>query len=514
MRFDELHKSSLAGWVLPVLFAFIFSLEAWGNPSCPDMPNDPSTLGMSNEELDSSFYARYPYVFVIDEGGDIDISDDDFYRKAASVVFKVSKYDLPTEDPTLKELRDVVLPQICRDSLRVVRVKMRGAASPEGPVNFNRFLSEKRQLALYDFVKDYMQIPQGDSLLLETETEDYTYLYKRMVQDDDPDSEEVKRMLDKYVPNGQYAQLKRALQSFDGGRLWRRILVTYFPSLRAARLVIVCQCKPQPQPEPEVVEVTEIPSTPLVPSTPIVVDTTTVIEPWRVRLPRRELMSVKSNLLFDFAYVPGYDRWCPIPNLAVEYYPLHGHFTYGFSLDFPWWQHYHEYKFFQFRNYQFETRYYFRSGDISKNIPGQGAAFRGWYLQGYAHAGLFGICFDKYRGWEGEGLGAGVGAGYVLPISRDGHWRLEFNAQVGFFIAKYDPYQYGNPKTTEEDDLYYYKWTLDRDLFKRRQYRFNWIGPTRVGVTLVYDLLYRRIQKPRASFRSWEWLEDESENNE
>ena len=106
-----------------------------------------------------------------------------------------------------------------------------------------------------------------------------------------------------------------------------------------------------------------------------------------------------------------------------------------------------------------------------------------------------------------------MGAGYVLPLSRNGHWRLEFNAQVGFFFAKYDPYQYGNPKTTEEDDLYYYKWTLDRDLFKRRQYRFNWVGPTRVGVTLVYDLLYRRIQKPRASFRSWEWLEAEPDDN-
>ena len=39
---------------------------------------------------------------------------------------------------------------------------------------------------------------------------------------------------------------------------------------------------------------------------------------------------MKSNVLFDFAYVPaGYNRFCPIPNIAVEYYPLHGHFTFG-----------------------------------------------------------------------------------------------------------------------------------------------------------------------------------------
>ena len=50
----------------------------------------------------------------------------------------------------------------------------------------------------------------------------------------------------------------------------------------------------------------------------------------RPSTPRRELLSVKSNVLFDFAYVPaGYNRFCPIPNIAVEYYPLHGHFTFG-----------------------------------------------------------------------------------------------------------------------------------------------------------------------------------------
>ena len=46
-----------------------------------------------------------------------------------------------------------------------------------------------------------------------------------------------------------------------------------------------------------------------------------------------EFMSIKTNVLFDFAYMPGYDRFCPIPNVALEYYPKHGHFTYGASFD-------------------------------------------------------------------------------------------------------------------------------------------------------------------------------------
>ena len=122
-----------------------------------------------------------------------------------------------------------------------------------------------------------------------------------------------------------------------------------------------------------------------------------------------------------------------------------------------------------------------------------------------AHAGLYGICFDADRGWEGEGAGGGLGIGYVMPLTKTGHWRLEFGAQVGFFTTKYDPYQFENPvNPSYRDGLYYYKWTQKPSLFKKRQYRWNWIGPTRVGITLSYDLLYRRIQKRGASFKSYE----------
>ena len=463
----------------------------------------------ADASADSSFQARYPYIIFIDEGEDADITDDFFYRYAASVVFKVSKYDLPTDDSTLAALRDSVLPRISRDSLKVVRVKMRGAASPEGPVRFNRFLSGKRQQALCDFVSERLQIPQGDSLIFETMTEDYTYLYRQMEQAGDPDFGRVKVLFDRYMPDGQYAELKRALQRIDGGRLWRRMLVTYYPSLRAARMVIVCQRKAVP----------EEPAEPIVPISPVIpADTVQVPDAlpphahvaWQERVPRRELLSVKTNLLFYGIYMPwGYNRWCPIPNVAIEYYPLKGHFTYGASFDFPWWQNYKAHKYFQVRNYQLEARYYLRSGSISSNRPGLGAAYRGLYLQAYAHAVFFGICFDADRGWEGEGFGGGLGVGYVLPLTRSGHWRLEFQLQAGFIGGKHDPYQYeyidvpgwsGYP----HDDLYYYKYYGDPERFEKRLHRFTWFGPTRVGITLTYDLLYRRIQKKRASFRPWE----------
>ena len=498
LRQTLLQRSSIAGLVLPFLFAFLFSLNALSFPEYPEYPLFPESPE-APAAYDSAFYARYPYVIIIDEGDDTDVSDDVFFRDAASVVFKVSKWNLPAEDKTLRELSETVLPQISRDSLKIVRVKMRGAASPEGSMKFNQFLSEKRQHALYDFVKDCMQIPQGDSLVLETMTEDYNYLYKCMVQNDDPDCEKVKRLFDEYLPREQYAQLKQALRSLDGGRLWRRLLKTYFPSLRAARMVIVCQRKP-------IIPIEPIkPIEPIIPQDPITpegtkdteyTDALADVEPWVERYPRREMLSVKTNLLFYGVYMPGYGKWCPIPNVAVEYYPLRGHFTFGGSFDFPWWQNYWGHKYFQVRNYQLETRYYLRSGSIKRRPEGKGAAFKGWYLQAYGHVALFGICFDENRGWVGEGLGGGLGVGYVMPISKKGHWRLEFQLQAGVFHCGYDPYQYENPvNPAYRDHLYYYKWTDKPALFKERQYRFTWIGPTRVGVTLTYDLLYRKARK-------------------
>ena len=100
------------------------------------------------------------------------------------------------------------------------------------------------------------------------------------------------------------------------------------------------------------------------------------------------------------------------------------------------------------------------------------------------------------RGWVGEGIGGGVGVGYVLPLSKKGHWKLEFSLQAGVFHTKYDPYQWENPvNPAYQDNLYYYDWKGKPSLFKTRQYNFTWIGPTRIGISLSYDLIYRKARK-------------------
>ena len=453
---------------------------------------------------DTTFYRNYTYIRFLGHGETANISDEEFFDISAKVIFPVNAYQLTDGDALLRELADEVLPRINRDSLELAYMMIRGAASPEGPYLYNKQLGEKRAQSLIDFIKAHISIPvDPDRFSLDIEAEDYRTLCIMMRRACDKDYKLVQAIYDKHIPQNGVGPLKAELQSVRGGQLWQRLLSLYFPSLRVARIVLFFR-KAQPEAVVEDVVIEDVPVT----EEPVVDDLTVTDDIEMIRLPRRELLSVKTNLLMDFAYMPGYNRWCPLPNVAVEYYPLYGHFTYGLSVDFPWWRHYQDHKFFQVRNYQAEARYYLRTGSIDRGEqPGTKAAFSGLYLSAYAHAGLYGICFDADRGWEGEGFGGGLGLGYVLPLTKTGHWRLELGAQVGYFFTKYDPYQFGNPvDPTYNDNLYYYKWTLAPDLFKRRQYRYHWIGPTRVGITLSYDLLYRRIQKRGVSFRNYEWL--------
>ena len=457
-----------------------------------------------------SIFADCSFVRFVDDIDSFVLTDEQFLDMAGQVVFPVNKYVLPQDNPLLKRLDRDILPAINQENLELVKILIRGSASPEGPTDLNKRLGERRAAALVDFVSKRLTVPVSQqSFQLDIDFEDYATLCVFLSRAGDKNYAYVKELCDRYLPGQQFDELKRALQTAQGGKLWKHLLANYFPNLRAARIVLVFRQKQpavveEPVQEP-VVEEPQIVEEPVVEQPVVAEPSAAVALVESVKLPRREFLSVKTNLLFDGAYMPGYNRWCPIPNVAIEYYPKKGHFTFGASIDFPWWQDYDAHKFFQVRNYQLETRYYLRSGDLASNPPGEGAAFRGFYFQAYVHTGLFGICFDADRGWEGEGLGGGVGAGYVLPLSKKGHWRLEFGLQLGYFRCKYDPYQYENPVDPSfRDNLYYYKWTLAPDLFKKRQYRYNWVGPTRIGITLTYDLLYRRIQKKGISFISYE----------
>ena len=426
---------------------------------------------------------------VIDADAQVKTTDSIFISNSRPVKFIVNKTDISNQDR--KWITDVLIPELKALGSKGIVIG-RATASPEGPLLNNYRLANARRNAMDAVLAGYGITT--DRIRYDVVAEDYPLLRGLMLFKHDPLFSQLDSIMNRYQANSQ--NLKAAMKAHNGGKLWRYMLKEYFPLLRAVRIMAINK---------ELVDI--LPASPLAKPLPALpplflglaapslgdVRVSVPLVPQEKRLPRRELLSIKTNLLLDFAYMPGYDRFCPIPNVAIEYYPLHGHFTYGARFDGPWWQHYNAHKYFQLRNYQLFTRYYLRSGDIAKRKPGEGAAFKGVFFSLYAHAFLYNICFGEKRGWEGEGWGTGLGIGYTLPLGKKEHWRLDFGLQAGFFNTRYDPYQWLCPVDPDDDrQLYYYKWYGDAKNFKKRQHSYSWLGPTRIDITLSYDLIYRK----------------------
>ena len=333
--------------------------------------------------------------FVMDTAAQEITTDSVFVRNSRPIEFIVNKINISDDDrrwitnsliPALKALGDRGI------------VIGRATASPEGPTPNNVRLANGRRAAVDALLNSYGI--STDKIRYDVVAEDFPLLRTLMWLEHDAEYNTVATLMKLYPNDNQ--KLKEAMKNYNGGKLWQRLLHQYFHKLRAVR--IMAMDKMLVGLEEQAPTKFDIPTISFIPGN---------LGKPAIHVPivyiadnddaRRELLSIKTNLLFDFAYMPGYDRFCPIPNVAVEYYPLHGHFTYGASFDGPWWQHYDEHKYFQLRNYQLHTRYYLRSGDISLRKPGKGAAFKGLFFSAYANANLYNICFDEHRGWEGEG---------------------------------------------------------------------------------------------------------------
>ena len=418
--------------------------------------------------------------YVVNASAQVRTTDSVFIHHSRPIEFIVNKINI--RDADRRWITDSLIPELQALGDRGI-ILGRATASPEGPYDNNVRLSRERRASMDELLKSYGI--NTNRIRYDVVAEDYPLLHTLMWLQHDDKLSVVDSLIKRYESN--QAQLKKAMKAYDGGRLWKYILKRYFPKLRAVRIMAIDEKLV------DVPQLSELASNWNLLGFPTKTKPNIHVELPILAQPRRELLSVKTNLLFDFAYMPGYNRFCPIPNVAVEYYPLHGHFTYGASFDGPWWQNYKAHKYFQLRNYQLHTRYYFRNGDIALRKPGEGAAFKGFFVSAYAHAYLYNICFGEKRGWEGEGWGAGLGIGYVMPLSKKEHWRLEFGLQAGYFQTDYDPYQWRCPVDPDKDpERYYYKWYGDAKDFKKRQHRYSWLGPTRLEVTLSYDLLHRK----------------------
>lgn len=411
-------------------------------------------------------------------------TDEEFYGMSTGVVFQVNKSDIRKDDPFLAVYRNVVLPYINNEHLQLRKVFVRGAASPEGSYENNKRLGQERTKAL---LAELQRDLQHQYLQLETEassvTEDYGHLCILMQKAGDADFALVKEIYDQC--GGDERLCKQRLMKAKNGKLWLRLKNEYFPQLRSASLILWFS-EPDEVHAPVSVFKTFGRLTSVAPEIeegPYHIGLAPVELPAPVEEPRRHMVAVRTNLVHDFFYMPQYG-WAFSPNVQLEYYPKDGHYTYNVAMTWGTHRRWETQQFFQVRDFQLELRRYFK---------GQGD-FTGLYLGGYVHGDKYGIGLKPKKNWQGEGGGAGLTGGYVLPLTKKGNFRLEFMVAAGYYLTQFDPYVYGNPVTGAIDGDYYYDYLGSASDFKKRNHRFTWLGPTNFGVQLTYDMLYHKRQ--------------------
>ena len=292
----------------------------------------------------------------------VQTTDSTFVKNSRAIKFVVNRININEQDR--KWIKEVLIPELNRLGDQGI-IWGRATASPEGPYPNNRRLANERRASMDALLSSYGI--NTHRIRYDVVAEDYALLLTLMQLKHDPWCSTIDSLTSLYA--NRAAQLKLALKRHQKGKLWQHVLRQYFPLLRAVRIMAIdkrlidevpnLQQSLTWQPLPPLPlytadNTTDIPlratCLPIPDSTAL--DTLVTNSLMASCMPRRELLSVKTNLLLNLAYMPGYNRFCPIPNVAIEVYPLHGHFTYGASFDCPWWQHYNAHKYFQLRNYQ------------------------------------------------------------------------------------------------------------------------------------------------------------------
>lgn len=378
--------------------------------------------------------------------------------------FHQSKHDLDLELGDNKKSFDKIsetFKTLCTDSIyRISKVSVIGAASPEGSISFNKELSRKRALTIFDHVSTLTLLP--DSVMSFTYIgRDWKGLLDKISEDKDiPYREEVdslvRLIIEHCTANGEsgYDWINK-LKRLRNGSPYLYMYKNIFPDLRATRLMLTYEKRVKEEPEQQV-EIVKLPTSLNTDAFAMAEEDTLVQETLRSPI----VMALKSNLLYDALLVP---------NIGAEFY-LGKDMSLSLNWQYAWWNTDNWY----WRIYGGEIAFRKWFGSKSKSAP----------LTGH-HVGVFGqamtydfMAFGKkgyMSGDPGEDLydhadvAIGVEYGYSTPISK--RLNLDFVVGFGYHGGSYNEYRL-------VDNCYEYM------IRKKRQF----IGPLKAEVTLSWML--------------------------
>ncbi|MDE6511863.1 MAG: DUF3575 domain-containing protein [Muribaculaceae bacterium] len=337
---------------------------------------------------------------------------------------------------------------------RLTSVKVTGAASPEGSVKFNRYLSERRAEAIFNEFRHRNLI--SDSLT------SFSFIgrdWRGLQQEVEADAKvpyraDVLSLLDRINSDTPPTHPLEELKTLHNGQPYAYLLSNLFPELRASRLTLeyerlypAIRIPDLPLAWPNL---TAAPAADILPL-PIALGTAKECHPF--------YMALKTNMLYDVLL---------LPNIGAEFFvgkniSLTADWMYG------WWDRDRTHYYWRAYGGQLGGRWWFGKAAHEKPLTGHHLGLFAGVVTYDFELGKGGIMGGLPRGtlWDRCNFISGIEYGYSLPVAR--RLNIDFSLALGYMGGRYIKYE---PKYG------FYIW--------QSTHRLHWLGPTKAEISLVW----------------------------
>ncbi len=459
-----------------------------GTPSLPEGNRSPRRRAVKSLPLDITSTTG-------DVFKDVRTDNPDVYALEAHLDYKVNVYtfdpDYMSNQKVLraldKAIKEVGIGNI--DSVRVIAF-----ASPEGSVEHNLFLAEKRAIdSKWIILKQYPEL--RDRISYESGGESWDGLRQLVEKDRNISNSTRVQLLDiignSYVDiNTKKTLLKKIPDDPMAGNVYQYILKNHYPSLRGSTMLSF-YLKPQPKGTPagkviipaktagtgeekaadkeEQAVVRQVADKQAAhPEKPV--------EEAGAKA-RETVFALKTNLLYDAV---------TMVNAEIEI-PVGKRLSIMAEGVFPWWEFQKNKYALQNLSLSVEPRFWFKKwGNDDRKLLG-------FFVGPYAMSGKGDIQWDKELCYQGTYLSAGISGGFAIPLGKKKHWgNMEFSISAGWLRADYQHYQPAADYSC-----------LIRDPNDAGQ--VTYFGPTKLKVSLVIPINF-------ATKRASKYAETHSDN--
>lgn len=405
-------------------------------------------------------------------------------------------------------------------------ITIKGSASPEGYITYNRRLSEKRAHNLRAYMLEHTSLPDS-TVKVALSHIDWELLGKLVANTDQPWRDEAIKIINEtpiYIYDDKNHIIdgrKNQLGMLRGGRAWEYMKKNFFPDMRNAMFQIVYEQEMRNNvPDrltqrqatisgnlaakqdtvfvetTETADATNVAATADVTDTVSMADTATIVVTADVTdstdtsdaarnnaasaqttvpaddMQRKKGASfieklpftplLKTNMLYDAAL---------LPNIGLEI-GIGQEWSVSANWMHAWWSSNAKHRYWRAYGGDLEVRRWFRlpRGNAQQDFCGH-------------HAGIYGQMLTYDFEWGGKGYqgrpwswGAGVSYGYSLPVGKQ--FNIDFTLGIGYLTGDYMTYNV-------QDNCYVWESTRRR----------KWFGPTKAEVSLVWFMGGRRATK-------------------